>query len=61
MPKLPVETMNDEQGPSGSGRNEARDDGEKEDRQREEAKEQDPAKREGTMTKFQWVVRLAWI
>ena len=42
VPKFPVETMNDEQGPSGSGRNEERDDGEKEDRQQEEAKEQDP-------------------
>ena len=42
MLKLPVETSNDEQGPSGSGKNEKRDNEEKEDRQLEEPMEQDP-------------------
>ena len=42
VPKFPVETMNDEQGQSGSGRNEGRVDEEKEDRQPEKAMEEDP-------------------
>ena len=42
VPEFPVETMNEEQGTSGSGRNEERDDDEKEDRQLEEAMEQVP-------------------
>ena len=41
MPKFSVETMNDYQGPSGSGKNE-RGDEEKEDRQPEEPMEQNP-------------------
>ena len=40
MPKLPVETTNDEQGPSGSWTNEKRDDTKKEYRQPEEPMEQ---------------------
>ena len=42
VPKFSVEIMKDEQGSSGLGRNEERDDEEKEDRQPEEAMEQDP-------------------
>ena len=42
VPKFPDETMNDEQGPSGSGKNEKRDDKEEEERQPEEAMEQEP-------------------
>ena len=42
MPKLSVETKNDEQGPSGSRKNAERDDEEEEDRQPEEPIEQDP-------------------
>ena len=52
MPKLSVETMNDEQGPSGSGKNEERDDVEKKGRQPKEPMEQDPdrAGRDGSKT-----------
>ena len=39
---FPDEEMNDKQGPSGSGKNEKRDDKEEEDRQPEEAMEKDP-------------------
>ena len=42
MPNLAVETNSDEQGPSGSAKNEERVDEEKEDRQPEEPMEQDP-------------------
>ena len=40
VPSFPDETMNEEQGPSGSGRNRERDEKEREDRQPEEAMEQ---------------------
>ena len=42
VPKLPVETTNDEQGPSGSGKKEEQDDVEKEDCQSKKPMEQDP-------------------
>ena len=42
VPKLPIETMNDEQGSSGSGKSKERDDEEQEDRQPEEPMEQEP-------------------
>ena len=42
VPKLPIETMNDEQGPSGSGKNEERHNEEREERQTEEPMEQNP-------------------
>ena len=42
MPKLPAETMSDEQGPSGSRKRKERDDEEQDDRQPEELMENDP-------------------
>ena len=45
--------MNDEQGPSGSGKNEKPDDEAKEDRQPEQRWSRIPTKREGTTTEPQ--------
>ena len=46
VPKLPVEAMNDEQGPSGSGKSKKRDNEVQDYRQPEEPIEQDPEKAE---------------